>query len=174
MSPDDIFEQSDSADATLNLAYDPVGSLMVTMRIVSPADKERSSSDFPRAISDGFDRALGLFALMRDKAIWEPEETHILWLQPELRARLFRLVLAESAQPVRRIGFAVGMRAGAVADNDDLCAQSLSASGSDQSPAGQALVVEMRRDHDKRPIFEHLTQRAERKRMGRVQSFADP
>ena len=24
MSPDDIFEQSDSADATLNLAYDPL------------------------------------------------------------------------------------------------------------------------------------------------------
>ena len=97
MSPDDIFEQSDSADATLDRAYDPVGRLMVAMGIVSPADKERSSADFPRAIADGFDRALGLFAFIRDKPIWEPEEKHILWLRPELRARLFRLVLAESA-----------------------------------------------------------------------------
>jgi hypothetical protein len=55
------------------------------------------------------------------------------------------------------------MRAYAVADDDDLCAQSLFASVGDQAPAGQALIVGMRRDHDKRPIFEHLAQRAERK-----------
>ena len=51
------------------------------------------------------------------------------------------------------------MRAGAVADNDDLSSQSLSASLGDQASAGQALIVRMRRDNDKRPIFEHLTQR---------------
>ena len=64
------------------------------------------------------------------------------------------------------------MRAGAVADNDDLSSHSLSASVGDQTSAGQALVVGMRRDNDKRPIFEHLTQRAERKRMRGVQDFA--
>ena len=82
---------------------------MVAMRIVSPTDKKRSSANFARAINDGFDRALGLFALRRDKAIWEPEEKHILRPQPELRARLFRFVLAESRQSVWRIGFAVRM-----------------------------------------------------------------
>ena len=64
------------------------------------------------------------------------------------------------------------MRAGAVADNDDLSSHSLSASLGDQTSAGQALIVWMRRDDDKRPSFEHLTQRAERKRMGRAEEFA--
>ena len=49
-----------------------------------------------------------------------------------------------------------------------------SASVGDQTSAGQALIVGMRRDNDKRPIFERLTQRAERKRMRRVQNFARP
>ena len=100
---------------------------MVAMRIVSPADKKRSGADFPRAINDDVNRALGLFAFKRDKAIRETEEEHILRSQPELRARSFCLLLAESPQAVRRIGFAVRMRAGAVADNDDLSSQSLSA-----------------------------------------------
>ena len=42
MSPDDVLEQSDFARATLDLTCDPVGSLMIAMRIVSPADKKRS------------------------------------------------------------------------------------------------------------------------------------
>ena len=146
MAPDDILEQSEFACATLNLTCDPVGRLMVAMGIVSPADKKRSRADFPRAINDGADHALGLFAFRRDKAIWETEEEHILRSQPELRARLFCFVLAESRQSVRRIGFAVRMRARAVADNDDLSSQSLSASVGDQTAAGQALVVGMRRD----------------------------
>jgi len=75
--PDDILEQPDFACATLNRAGDPVGRLVVAMRIVSPADEKRSGADFPRAIDDGVDRALGLFAFMRDKSIWEPEEKHI-------------------------------------------------------------------------------------------------
>ena len=66
------------------------------------------------------------------------------------------------------------MRTGAVADNDDLSSQSLSASVGDQTSAGQALIVGMRRDNDKRPIFERLTQRAERKRMRRVQELRRP
>ena len=77
MSPDDILEQPDFACATLDRAGDPIGRLVVAMGIVSPADKKGSSADFPRAIDDGFDRALGLFAFMRDKPIWEPEEKHI-------------------------------------------------------------------------------------------------
>jgi hypothetical protein len=55
------------------------------------------------------------------------------------------------------------MRARAIADNDDLPSQSLSAGVGYQTSAGQALIVGMRRDHNKRSIFEHLTQRAERK-----------
>src|ERR1700733_10473315 len=89
MSPDDILEQSDYARATLDRTGDPIGRLMVAMRIVSPADKKRSSADFPRAIDDGFDRALGLCALARNKAIGKPQEKHILRPQPKLRARLF-------------------------------------------------------------------------------------
>ena len=38
MSPDDILEQSDFFDATLNLTCDPVGRLVVAMGIVSPAN----------------------------------------------------------------------------------------------------------------------------------------
>ena len=95
MSPDNVLEQPDFACATLDRAGDPVGRLVVAMGIVSPADKKGSGADFLRAIEDGFDRALGLFPFMRDKPIWEPEEKHILWLQPELRARLSCLFLAE-------------------------------------------------------------------------------
>ena len=171
MAPDDILEQSEFACATLNLTRDPIGRLVVAMGIVSPADKKRSGSDFPHAINDGANRALGLFAFKRNKAIWEAKEEHIFRFQPELRARSSCLLLAESRQSVRRIGFAVRMRAGAVADNDDLSSQSLSAGVGDQASAGQALVVGMRRDNDKRPIFELLTQRAERKRMRGVQEL---
>ena len=99
----------------------------------------------------------------RNKAIWEAKEEHIFWFQPELCARSFCLLLAESPQPVRRISFAVRMGASAVADNDDLPSQSLPASVGYQTSTGQALIVGMRRDHNKRSIFEHLTQRAERK-----------
>jgi len=63
----------------------------------------------------------------RNKAIWEAKEEHIFWFQPELCARSFCLLLAESPQPVRRISFAVRMGASAVADNDDSASQSLSA-----------------------------------------------
>ena len=94
MSPDDILEQSDFACATLDRTGDPIGRLVVAMGIVSPADKKRSSSDLPNAINDGSDRALGLFAFKRDKPIWETEEKHILRSQPQLRARLFCLLLA--------------------------------------------------------------------------------
>ena len=105
MSPDDILEQSDFADATLNLTCDPVGRLVVAMGIVSPADKKRSRADFPHAISDDADRALGLFAFTRNKAIGETEEEHILRSQPQLRARLSCLLLAErpSVGPADRL-----------------------------------------------------------------------
>ena len=83
MAPDDIFEQSDFADATLNLTRDPVGRLVVAMGIVSPADKKRSGANFPHAISDGVNRALGLFAFMGNEAIGETEEKHILRLQAQ-------------------------------------------------------------------------------------------
>ena len=53
------------------------------------------------------------------------------------------------------------MRPSAVADNDNLPAQSLPAGIGDQASAGQALIVGMRRDNDERPIFERLTQRGE-------------
>ena len=147
---------------------------MVAMRIVSPADKKRSCADFPHAINDDANRALGLFAFMRNEAIGQAEEKHILRLQPELRARLFRFLLAESHQSLRRIGFAVRMRAGAVADDDDLPPQSLPAGLGDQTAAGQALIVRMRRDNDERPIFERLTQRTKRKPMRGAQEFVQP
>ena len=163
MPPDHIFEQSEFACATLNLACDPVGRLMVAMGIVSPSDKKRSGADVPHPINDGVDRTLSLFAFKRDKAIWEAKKEHIFWFQPELHARSLRLLLAESRQSVRRIGFAVWMRARAVADSDDLSSQSLSAGVGDQTAAGQALVVGMRRDNNKRPIFQtsHATGRTE-------------
>ena len=71
MSPDDILEQPDFADATLNLTCDPIGRLVVAMGIVPPADKEGSGADFPHTISDGANRALGLFAFMGNEAIGE-------------------------------------------------------------------------------------------------------
>ena len=120
MSPNDILEQSDFACATLNRAGDPIGRLVVAMGIVSPTDKDGPGSDLPNTISDGANRALGLVALRRNKAIWEPEDMDILRPQPELRARSLRLLLAESRQLVRRVSFAVWMRARAVADNDNL------------------------------------------------------
>jgi hypothetical protein len=142
------------------------------MGIVSPADKKGSGADFPHAIDDDANRALGLFAFKRNKTIWEAEKEHIFWFQPELRARSLCLLLAKRRQTVRRISFAVWMRASAVADNDDLSSQSLPAGVGDQTAAGQALVVGMRRDNNKRPIFKLLTQRDEWKPMRGVQEFA--
>ena len=98
---------------------------------------------------------------MRDKAIWEPEEKHVLRIEPKLRARSFCFLLAERYQPLWRIGFAVRMRASAVADDDNLSTQSLSAGVGDQTPAAQAFIVWMGRDNDERPILERLTQRRE-------------
>src|SRR5271154_2794655 len=98
------------------------------MRIVPPADKERSRANFLHAVGDDIDRVLGLFALMGNEAIGETEETHRLRPQSQLRARLSRFHLAESRQPLRRVGLAVRMRTGAVADDDDLCSHSLPAS----------------------------------------------
>ena len=172
MSPDDIFEQSDFADAPLNRTCDPIGRLVVAMGIVSPADKEGSGSEVPHAISDDANRALGLFAFMGNEAVGEAKEEHLFWVQPKLRPRLFCLLFAERPQPVRRIGFAVRMRAGAITDNDNLSSQSLSASLGDKTSTGQALIVRMRRYDDKRPSFERLTQRAERKGMGHAEDFA--
>jgi hypothetical protein len=145
---------------------------MVAMWIVSPADKKRSGANFPHAISDGGNRALSVGALRGNEAIRQTEEEHILLLfEPKLGARSFCLFLAESPQPVRRIGFAVRMRASAVADNDDLSSQSLSAGVGYQTAAGKTLVVRVRRDNDKRSIFELLTQEAEWKRTRCVQKF---
>ena len=172
MSPDDIFEQSEFACATLNLTCDPVGRLMVAMGIVSPADKKRSGADLPHAINDGVNRALGLFAFKRDKAIWETKEEHIFRFQPELRGRSFCLLLAESRQSVRRISFAIRMGASAVADDDDLSSQSLPAGVGDEAAAGQTLVVRMRRDNDEGPISKHLAQRVDWKRIRCVQELA--
>ena len=101
MAPDDIFEQSEFACAMLNLTRDPVGRLMVAMGIVSPTDKKRSGADVPHAINDGVNRALGLFAFKRNKAIWETKEEHIFRFQPELRGRSFCL---SSRRAVRRSG----------------------------------------------------------------------
>ncbi|HWY81497.1 MAG TPA: hypothetical protein VNY10_06095 [Roseiarcus sp.] len=95
MSPDDILEQSDFPDATLNRTGDPIGRLVVAMGIVSPADKKGSGSDFPHAISDDANRALGLFAFVGNEAIGETEKQHLIRSQPKLRARLSCLLLAE-------------------------------------------------------------------------------
>ena len=105
MSPDDILEQSDFAGATLNLTCDPIGRLVVAMRIVPPADKKGSGSDFPHAISDDANRALGLFAFTGNKTIGEAEEEHLLRSQPKLRARSSCLLLAErpSVGPADRL-----------------------------------------------------------------------
>jgi hypothetical protein len=95
MSPDNVLEQSDSADATLNRTGDPIGRLVVAMGIVPPADKEGSGSDFPNTTSDGGNRAFGLFAFMGNEAIGEAEKKNLLWSQPQLRGRLSCLLLAE-------------------------------------------------------------------------------
>jgi hypothetical protein len=91
--PDGILEQSNFPDATLNRAGDPIGRLVVAMRIVSPADKEGSGSDVPRAVNDDANRALGLFAFVGNEAIGETEEKHVLRFKPQLRARLSCLLL---------------------------------------------------------------------------------
>jgi hypothetical protein len=79
MSPDDILEQSEFPDTTLNCTGDLIGRLMVAMGIVSPADKKRSGADLPRAISNSANRSFGLFALRGNEAIRETQEQHILW-----------------------------------------------------------------------------------------------
>jgi hypothetical protein len=71
MSPDNVLEQPDFACATLDRTGDPIGRLVVAMRIVSPADKKGSGSDLPNTISDGGNRAFGLFAFMGNEAIRE-------------------------------------------------------------------------------------------------------
>jgi hypothetical protein len=95
LSPDDILEQSEFPDPTLNRTGDLIGRLMVAMGIVSPADKKGPGADLPRAISNGADRPFGLFALEGNEAIRKAQEEHILWFQPELRACSFCLLLAE-------------------------------------------------------------------------------
>src|SRR6202012_5636473 len=52
MAPDDILEQLPLADPTLNLPGDPIGRLMVAVRIVPPADKNGSRVKLPHAIDD--------------------------------------------------------------------------------------------------------------------------
>ena len=47
MAPDDILEQPDLAVPTLNLACDPIGRLVVAVRIVSPADENGSRVSSP-------------------------------------------------------------------------------------------------------------------------------
>ena len=171
MAPDDILEQPDLADPTLNLACDPIGRLVVAVRIVSPANENGSRVKFPHAINDRGDGALGLFAFMGDKAIRQPKEKHVLRFQPKRRARSFRFHFAERRQPVRRIGFAVRMRPGAVADDNNLPTQILPAGLGDQAAAAQALIVRMGRDNDERPILERLTQRPKRQPLRGAQEF---
>jgi hypothetical protein len=171
MSPDDILKQLEPADSTLNLTRDLIRRLMVAVRIVSPADEKRARADFPHAINDGVNRALGRFAMMRDKAIWQPEENHILWPQPKLRASALRFRLAEQRQPVRRMGLAVWMRPGAIADDDNLPEQTLSASVRDQTAATEALVVRMRRDNDEWPALERLPHWPKREPISGFQEF---
>jgi hypothetical protein len=131
-----------------------------------------AGAEFPHAISDGGNGALSVGALRRNEAIRQTDEEHILLgFEPKLGARSSGLLLAESPQSVWRIGFAIRMRASAVADNDDLSSQSLSAGVGYQTAAGKTLVVRVRRDNDKRPIIELLTQGAEWKRTRRVQKF---
>ena len=171
MAPDDILEQPDLADPTLNLARDPIGGLVVAVRIVSPANENGSRVELPHAVHDRGDGALGLFAFMGDKAIREPEEKQVLRIQPKRRARSFRFHLAQRGQSVRRIGFAVRMRPGAVADDDNLPAQILPAGLGDQAAAAQALIVRMGSDNDERPILERLAQRPKRKPLRGAQEF---
>jgi hypothetical protein len=95
MSPDDILEQSEFPDTTLNRAGDPVGRLMVAMGIVSPADEYGLSAGLLDKADNLANRAPGIFAFMRDKAIGETKEEQIFWFQPELRYGLSCLLLAE-------------------------------------------------------------------------------
>src|SRR5580698_4917442 len=106
------YEQSDFPGATLNLTRDPVGCLAIAMRIMPPADKKGSCSDFPHAVGNHAARALGLFAPTRNKPIGETQEEHLLRSQPKLRARLFCFLLAQRSQTVGGIGFAIRMRTG--------------------------------------------------------------
>jgi hypothetical protein len=117
---------------------------VIAMWIVSPADKKGSRSNFPDTVSNDSNRPFGPFAFIRNKTIGKTEEKHLLRFQPKLEARLSCLLFTQRCQPVGRIGSAVRMRAGAVADNDDLSSHSLPASVGDQASAGQALIVGMR------------------------------
>jgi hypothetical protein len=58
MAPDDILEQPDFADPTLNLPSDPIGGLVVAVRIVSPADENGSCVKLPHTINNRGNRAL--------------------------------------------------------------------------------------------------------------------
>ena len=50
MSPDDILEQPDPADPTLNLTRDLIRRPMVAVRIMPPANKKGARANFPHAI----------------------------------------------------------------------------------------------------------------------------
>src|ERR1700728_2838999 len=161
MSPDDIFEQFHFADATLNLTCDPVGRLVIAMGIVPPADKERSRANFPHAVGDDLDRPLGLFAFIGNEPIGKTEEMHLLGPQSQLGARLSCFHLAESRQSLRRVGLAVRMGTGTVADNDDFSSHSLPASIGNQTSAPEALIVGMRRANNKRAMRHVVTHGAD-------------
>ena len=95
MAPDDILEQSDFPDATLNFTCYRVGRLVVAMRIVPRADKEGPRSNLRHAVSYNADRALGVFAFIRNKTIGETEEKHLPRFQPKLGASLSCLLFAQ-------------------------------------------------------------------------------
>jgi hypothetical protein len=85
MAPDDVFEQPEFPDATLDLTCDPVGRFVVAMGIVSPADKKGSRSSLPHAVSNDADRPFGVLPFTRNKTIGETEEKHVLRVKPQLR-----------------------------------------------------------------------------------------
>ena len=94
-SPDDVLEQPNFANSVLDPARDLIGRLMVAVRIMPPAHEKRARAGVPDAIDNGANRALGLLAFVRHEAIGQSEEKHILRLQPELHARLFRFLFTQ-------------------------------------------------------------------------------
>ena len=178
MSPHDIFEQPDFADAALNLTCDLIGRLVVAVRIMPPGDKQRWSIDVLDAFDDVADRLFRALRLNEGHApIREDAGRRRLG---EGRETQIRLQPVESLPP----------RAGPEVDLGDVdllagCepAPSLTmttrgrtpfrAGRGDQSSAAKAFVIGMGSDDEQLPpLPKPLAQRAKLGTMRGLQEFA--
>ena len=145
---------------------------MVAVRIVPPADEERLRPNFVEAFDDLENRALRSRPFARDEAIRKAEKHDVVGIKSQLACRLSRLGLSQVSQPGFWMRPACGMRPRAVAHDVNSNILALSAGLSDQTAAGKAFVVRVRRDHDEAARSQTLVQGREREGMSSLQRFA--